>query len=202
MNFYKKFMQSLFFGLTTQVSAGRVRFSGVPLYIGEHDMNTTFKNIAALTLCAVAALAVACDSPLSQEDSNKQIAEMSVLAIAGGSAITSATSTTTPATSTLTGSCMAAASGSCQDYYNWSSSANAQANCLSVAGTVYTAGVACNASNRVGSCQYPSGYSPYSNSTGHGSGYAVVRFYSSSYSTGSAQTYCNGAYAGTVFSAN
>lgn len=53
------------------------------------------KNTIFTVLITVMALSVNCDSPLTQEDSNKQMTEMSILAIAGASAMSAGTSATT-----------------------------------------------------------------------------------------------------------
>lgn len=150
------------------------------------------KNAGLLTLVAAAALSIGCESPFNKKDDSKQMTEVSILALA-------AIAASTPP-GIVTGRCQTVV-GKCGEYYDWSSSANAQANCTVAASTTYTAGVVCTSASRVASCVYPAGFSPVTGNSGHGSGHMIVRYYSSHFTLATAQTDCNTT-GGASFAAN
>ena len=72
---------------------------------------------------------------------------------------------------------------------------------MTVVTATYTADTSCSTATRVGSCAYPTGFSPVTGNSGHGSGTFVVRYYSSNFTTGTAQTDCTST-GGASFTAN
>lgn len=138
----------------------------------------------ALILALVMMATIACAPKADKNDETTTTALLVLAAVA-------ATSSQRPI-----GSCNFPASGSCIDYYTGWTTSQMTADCATGSGTFTSNGTSCTAASRVGSCAL----------VGRGAGTVVsgttatARYYSSNFTTGTAQTNC-GVLSGT-FTAN
>lgn len=145
-------------------------------------MNTK-KQILSLILTAAVGLSIVCvNPPAENKNQTSEILALGAVAYAMTSL------------KTVQGSCSAQAVGECIDYISGWTTSQMQTDC---AGNTFTSNVACPSTNRVGSCAI----------TGKGGTISVAgttsvyRYYSSNFSTGTAQTNCTTVNSG-VFTAN
>lgn len=146
------------------------------------------KQIFSMFAVFVLGMSIACTTN-SSTDSNKD--EMAMVALAAV-----ATATRNASSSTFTGSCNSIATGGawkdlCGEYNSWSSSSTMSSDCSGTAGTFSTT-ARCTTSNYVGTCTYTNriGMTLTAGNAPAGST-MVIKFYSPTYSAGTAQSNCN-----------
>jgi NAD/NADP transhydrogenase beta subunit len=138
---------------------------------------THMKKILSAMVILPVMLVVSCFASPSENDNTTQ--EVVVL---GAVALAMSSRTIPPV-----GSCNFAASGSCIEYYTGWTASQMTADCATGSGTFTSGATFCATTSRVGSCVL----------VGRGVGTivsgttATVRYYSSNFTTGSAQTNCN-----------